>query len=214
MIKTPIEIYREIVTGFTVSGEMHDTLHEKIEPLILKAIESYHAQFPQQDKADVDKLPLEWSPVESEKEWQKEQMRKVFPNYENDQPDWQRLNFFLNLGTDFIEDNSDKAAHTVSAWVEIECGKRMPIKEAHYFCLPQRKGFAYSDGHFWYWDENGKHKTFPTHWLEQVQLPIQGYSLEQVENAFDAGMEHEYEKHYGAIPPTSPNKEQYIKSLK
>jgi len=32
--------------------------------------------------------------------------------------------------------------------------------------------------------------------------------------AFDAGMEHEYEKHFGAVPPLSPNKEQYLSQIK
>lgn len=32
--------------------------------------------------------------------------------------------------------------------------------------------------------------------------------------AFMAGEEHEFEKHFGAIPPLSPNKEEYLKSLK
>lgn len=32
--------------------------------------------------------------------------------------------------------------------------------------------------------------------------------------AWDAGMEHEYEKHFGAVPPLSPNKEQYLSQIK
>lgn len=51
--------------------------------------------------AEQNKLPLEWSPVETERKWQEEQMRLIFPNYENDQPDWQRLNFFLNIGIEW-----------------------------------------------------------------------------------------------------------------
>jgi hypothetical protein len=96
--------------------------------------------------------------------------------------------------SDWIEEQliqQDKA-DTVTAWVEQleECWK-----------MSKLEGFSAGYPNF-------------KEWLSSIQLPIQGYSLKEVEDAFDAGMEHEYEKHYGAIPPTSPNKEQYIKSLK
>jgi hypothetical protein len=47
-------------------------------------------------------LPLEWSPVESERLWQQQQFKRMFPNLENDQPDWQRLNFFINAGLEYL----------------------------------------------------------------------------------------------------------------
>jgi DNA-directed RNA polymerase subunit H (RpoH/RPB5) len=47
---------------------------------------------------EIINLPLEWSPVESERLWQQQQFKIMFPNLENDQPDWQRLNFFINAG--------------------------------------------------------------------------------------------------------------------
>ena len=43
--------------------------------------------------------------------------------------------------------------------------------------------------------------------------PAAGYSLQQVADAFEAGAENEYEKHFGAIPPLSLNKETYLASL-
>jgi len=52
--------------------------------------------------------------------------------------------------------------------------------------------------------------------LSQAPLPeqtVQGYSLQQVADTFDAGAENEYEKHFGAVPPLSPNKETYLASL-
>ena len=55
-----------------------------------------------------DKLPLEWSPVESEKKWQEEQFKILFPNIENDQPDWQRLNFFIEAALKYLEKNERK----------------------------------------------------------------------------------------------------------
>jgi len=40
------------------------------------------------------------------------------------------------------------------------------------------------------------------------------FTLKDIEDAFDAGMLHEYEKHFGAVPPLTENKEQYINNLK
>ena len=48
-----------------------------------------------QPTSDIGNLALEWSPVETERSSQEKKMREIFPNYETDQPDWQRLNFFL-----------------------------------------------------------------------------------------------------------------------
>lgn len=47
-------------------------------------------------------LPISWSPVETEKKWQESQLKKMFPNYPNDQPDWQRLNFFIEAGLKYL----------------------------------------------------------------------------------------------------------------
>jgi len=104
-------------------------LNDEIENLKLSLHPSPTAPVPQQ----TDKLPLEWSPVESEKQWQKEQFKKLFPNIENDQPDWQRLNFFLDAGLkaiqpqqaggyslDKIKDLIDKARTYNDGWVFTE----------------------------------------------------------------------------------------------
>ena len=48
-------------------------------------------------------VPLDWSPVESERIWQQEKFKRVFPNYPNDQPDWQRLNFFIHAGLEYLK---------------------------------------------------------------------------------------------------------------
>jgi hypothetical protein len=65
-----------------------------------------------------DKLPLEWSPVESEKKWQEEQFKILFPNIENDQPDWQRLNFFIEAALKYLEKNERKDNVGVSDAIE------------------------------------------------------------------------------------------------
>lgn len=47
-------------------------------------------------------LPLEWSPIESERKWQQEQLARIFTNINDDQPDWQRLNFFIHAGLKYL----------------------------------------------------------------------------------------------------------------
>lgn len=51
------------------------------------------------------------------------------------------------------------------------------------------------------------------HPVPEASQPAAGYSLQQVADAFEAGAENEYEKHFGAIPPLSLNKETYLASL-
>lgn len=50
------------------------------------------------------------------------------------------------------------------------------------------------------------------HPVPEASQPAAGYSLQQVADAFEAGAENEYEKHFGAIPPLSLNKETYLAS--
>ena len=48
---------------------------------------------------------------------------------------------------------------------------------------------------------------------ELTEAKGKGYSRQDMENAFDAGMDYEYEKHFGPVPPLSPDKETYLSSL-
>lgn len=61
-------------------------------------------------------LPLEWSPVESERLWQQQQFKVIFPRLENNQPNWQRLNFFINAGLKFIG-KLDEQSPAPDGWV-------------------------------------------------------------------------------------------------
>ena len=48
----------------------------------------------------------------------------------------------------------------------------------------------------------------------QPSTPVQdGFTLDDIEKAFDAGGEYEYRKHFGSVPTSAPDKQQYIKSL-
>lgn len=148
----------------------------------------------------------------------------IYGRVKSEDSEWEtmlnRLTEIPQWAKQYFQFTQQPKAHTVTAWVWVKASERLPEKEKPVLinCNGYYRLAYYRDK----WFLKGTNVVYAyeyqnpqIEWLEQVQLPIQGYSLEQVGKAYDAGFNRGYDQQNVLNPSGNiyPDKEQFIKSL-